>query len=103
MKGGRKFYLTNLSTFTTYFNEPLTLRITYFTPNKSSFVIRKIQNFHSNILDDLIRFLTLLFVFESLVLETSHLSHDKNDGVTSLHLLLLAITAKSFIISLYQS
>ena len=90
VKGGRKFYLTNLSAvsiYITYFNEPLTLNITYFIPNNSCSIFRKIQIFHSNILNDLIRFLTLLFIFVSLAFETSHLSHDKNDDVISPHLL----------------
>ena len=60
VKGGKKFYLTNISTVSThktYCNEPLTLYIAYFTPNNSCSILRKIQNLHSNTLHDIISYI----------------------------------------------
>ena len=57
--------------YITYFNEILTIYVTYFTS------ISRHQ-------DDLIWFMTLIFIFVSLGLQTTHSSHGKNDDVTNL-------------------
>ena len=62
-------------------NEPLTLYVTYFTSTSRH---RKIQNFQSKVLDDLIQFVTSFFIFVSLCQQTTQLRHDKNDDVINL-------------------
>ena len=52
-----------VSKYITDCNQPLTLYVTYFTSTSRH---RKIQNFQSKVLDDLIQFMTSLFIFVSL-------------------------------------
>ena len=61
--------ILTISKYITDCNEPLTLHITYFTSTSRH---RKIQNFQSKVLDDLIQFMTSLFIFVSLCQQTTH-------------------------------
>ena len=73
MKGDKKFLsmkILGISKYITHCNEPLTLNVTYFTSTSRH---RKIQNFQSKVLDDLIQFMTSLFIFVSLRQQTTHL------------------------------
>ena len=66
MKGDKKFLPINILTISKYVtdcNDPLTLHLTYFTSTSRH---PKIQNFQGKVLDDLIQFMTSLFVFVSL-------------------------------------
>ena len=58
-----------VSKYITDCNQPLTLYVTYFTSTSRH---RKIQNFQSKVLDDLIQFITSLFIFVSLCQQTTH-------------------------------
>ena len=46
--------------YVTDFNEPLTLYVTYFNSTSRH---REIQNFQIKVLDDLIQFMTSIFIF----------------------------------------
>ena len=73
--------MLTISKCITHCNEPLTLYVTYFTSTSRH---RKIQNFQSKVLDDLIQFMTSLFIFVSLCQQTTQLWHYKNDDVINL-------------------
>ena len=63
LKGDKKFEPMNILVIRKYVtdcNEPLTLYVTYFTSTSRH---RKIQNFQRKVLDDLIQFMTSLFIF----------------------------------------